>query len=439
MKQPFVSCIMPTANRPQFLRYAIDYFLQQDYLDSELIILDDGKESSQLFIPENARIRYFYKDYEQLLGTKRNFCCEQANGEIIVHLDDDDWYEKDWITSQVEALLNSDADITGLCDVDFFLNTSNQHWEYKDDKEARPWVYGATLAYRKSFWEQNKFHEMNVGEDNDFIWRSNAKIYSHDYTAGYLGIIHRENAGIIPFESPRNKQQVARWIKVLKQPETSALHPMYQAESDAVMVSCIMPTKNRSKFVPLAIDYFKKQDYPNKELIIIDDGNAPIKHLIPDDPQIRYFYLEQKEKSVGSKRNFGCEQAKGELIIHWDDDDWYAPDWISFQVNSIRKSGADIAGLNQVQYWSPLVRTCWVTKNYDSKHPWLSGQSLIYKKAYWAAHPFSDEPIGSDDQFISANGAKLFAHDYYQGLLAIIHGQNITQHFFEDPRIKSAK
>jgi glycosyltransferase involved in cell wall biosynthesis len=119
MAQPFVSCIMPTANRPQFLTYAIDYFLKQDYVESELIILDDGAEPSYSFIPDDPRIKYFYKDYIQLLGTKRNFCCEQATGEIIVHLDDDDWYATDWISKQVEALTLSGADLTGLSDINF--------------------------------------------------------------------------------------------------------------------------------------------------------------------------------------------------------------------------------------------------------------------------------------------------------------------------------
>jgi len=436
MTQPVVSCIMPTGNRQQFLRYAIDYFLQQDYPNSELIILDDGTEPSQSYVPDDQRIRYTYTDYIQLLGTKRNWCCEQALGDIIIHLDDDDWYEKDWISKSVDALLGSDADITGLSDVNFFLNASNQHWDFKDDSTLRPWVYGGTLAYRKSFWETNHFRDMNVGEDNEFIWRSAAAIVPHNYTAGYLGVIHRESAGVIPFENPREKPQVEKWIKVLKQPETSPLHQIDPQKQGSLLVSCIMPTKNRSKYVPIAIDNFKKQDYLYKELIIIDDGDTPVKHLVPDDPQIRYIYLDEKDPTIGAKRNIGCEHAQGEIITHWDDDDWYAPDWISYQVMSFLASGADIAGLNQVQYWSPLLKTCWVTKNSDTTYPWLSGQSLIYRKSFWQEYPFQDRQTESDDEFVSINGAKLFAHDYYQGLLVMLHGHNTTQKFFEDPRIK---
>jgi len=437
MEQPYVSCIMPTANRQQFLPYAIDYFLQQDYLESELIILDDGNEPSYSFIPDDLRIKYFYKEYIQLLGTKRNFCCEQAKGEIIIHLDDDDWYAPDWISKQVNALTKSGADVTGLSDVNFFINTTNQSWEYRDNVNLQPWVYGATLAYRKSFWTANPFSEMNAGEDNDFIQRSNIKIESHGYTDGYLGLIHRDNAGIIAFENPRNKHQVAKWIKVFQSPFTCAPHLIDKSKFGSLLVSCIMPTSNRSRFVPIAIKNFLQQDYNYKELIIIDDCTSPVKDLIPDDPRIRYFCFDPKDRTIGAKRNLACQRASGELIMHWDDDDWYAPDWISFQVQAFLDSGADICGLNQVQYFSPQLRKCWMLKNSDSQFPWLSGQTLIYRKQFWEAHPFKDQQIRSEDDFIRAEGAKIFSHDYYQGLLAILHGHNATHQFFEDKRIKN--
>jgi len=54
------------------------------------------------------------------------------------------------------------------------------------------------------------------------------------------------------------------------------------------LVSCIMPTYNRRAFVPQAIYYFLRQDYPNKELIIVDDGTDEVGDLIPGDERIRY-------------------------------------------------------------------------------------------------------------------------------------------------------
>ena len=201
------------------------------------------------------------------------------------------------------------------------------------------------------------------------------------------------------------------------------------------LVSCIMPTANREKYIPYAIRYFLDQNYPNKELVIVDDGHTSVAPFIPEKDTISYFY-SAPIGTIGLKRNYACEKAKGEIIVNWDDDDWYAPDWISYQVVSLLSSGADIAGLNQVQYWSPLLKTCWITKNSDTSYPWLSGQSLIYRKTFWQEHPFQDRQTESDDEFVGLNGVKLFAHDYYQGLLVMLHGHNTTQKFFEDPRIK---
>ncbi|MCP4215047.1 MAG: glycosyltransferase, partial [bacterium] len=90
-----------------------------------------------------------------------------------------------------------------------------------------------------------------------------------------------------------------------------------------IFVSCIMPTYNRRSFVPKTIEYFLRQDYPNRELIIVDDGTDAIEDLVPQDPRIRYLGLTKKH-TIGAKRNLAITNARGQIIIHWDDDDWMA-------------------------------------------------------------------------------------------------------------------
>ena len=62
------------------------------------------------------------------------------------------------------------------------------------------------------------------------------------------------------------------------------------------LVSCIMPTYNRRPFVPGAIAYFARQEYPNRELIVADDGTDAVGDLVPDDPRVRYLRLERKAR-----------------------------------------------------------------------------------------------------------------------------------------------
>jgi glycosyltransferase involved in cell wall biosynthesis len=431
MKLPLVSCIMPTANRHQFIPYAIDYFLHQDYQNSELIILDDGSHPVNALIPNNPKIRYYYNKIPQSIGTKRNLCCTGANGEIIIHLDDDDWYAQDWISKQVNALIESGADVTGLKDINYFSTVSNKKWDYRNSDQH--WVYGGTLAYWKSFWEKHPFKEMTTGEDNEFLSNSGANIYPHDYTLGYLGILHTSNLGIKIFEDPREKLQLEKWLKRIYQPEECNLKTL--RFSDFPLVSCIMPTANREDFIPSAIGNFLKQDYPNKELVIIDDGKQSVVQLVPDTPQIKYFYTDRIDK-IGTKRNMACEKSNGELIMHWDDDDWYAENWISHEVHVLLNSKADICGINQVQFYSPSLNKYWMTKNSNSKRPWLTGASLIYRKSFWQDHRFKDLQIGEDDDYVRNTGAKIHAHDYFQGFIATLHPHNTSIKFFEDPKDK---
>lgn len=212
MEQPLVTCITPTANRQKFLPLAIKYFLAQDYPNAEMVIIDDGINSAAALIPENPKIKYYY--YPEKIGTigvKRNVACEKANGEIIVHWDDDDWYAPDWISKQVEAQLTSGADITGLNIVDFYSPSVNMRWRYEDTETEKPWLCGATMAFKKSFWEQHKFIDLQVGEDYDFVWNSGGKVFAFGYKDGFVSILHAHNTSIKPVENPKHKKHAIGW------------------------------------------------------------------------------------------------------------------------------------------------------------------------------------------------------------------------------------
>jgi len=208
------------------------------------------------------------------------------------------------------------------------------------------------------------------------------------------------------------------------------------------LVSCIMPTANREKFIPLAIHNFMVQDYRNKELIIADDGKQSVISLIPDEPTIKYHYANPIG-TIGKKRNYACERTTGTIIMHWDDDDWYAPDWISSQVEFLLESGADMCGVEHVHFYSPVTDTFWLgtAKNRNNGYTtqWLSGATLAYWRSFWEQHPFEDKNTGEDDGFITKHGATVFAHDYIDGFVAVLHPKNTTVKYFEHPREKGHK
>ncbi|MCI0488061.1 MAG: glycosyltransferase family 2 protein [Blastocatellia bacterium] len=115
-----------------------------------------------------------------------------------------------------------------------------------------------------------------------------------------------------------------------------------------MMVSCMVPTRNRCRFASQAIWYFLRQDYPQKELIALDDGDACVGNLIPNDERIRYVRLEHR-LMVGAKRNLGCRMSRGGLIAHRGDDNRMSSERLSIQATQLMESDALACGARNLR------------------------------------------------------------------------------------------
>ena len=124
----------------------------------------------------------------------------------------------------------------------------------------------------------------------------------------------------------------------------AALPALTSAEANLPLLSCIMPTYNRRSFIGLSLKAFEAQDYPAKELIIVDDGTDPIGDMVDKVASVRYVRLPAR-LSIGAKRNRACAEARGAIIAHWDDDDWYSVNRLSYQVAPLLEGRADLTGL----------------------------------------------------------------------------------------------
>ena len=101
-----VSVIIPAYNSANYLRNSLDSVVKQDYLDLEIIIVDDGSTDNTKELLEeynDDRIKYFYKENGGL-SSARNYGIERANGKYIAFLDADDIWEKDKVSRQVKYL-----------------------------------------------------------------------------------------------------------------------------------------------------------------------------------------------------------------------------------------------------------------------------------------------------------------------------------------------
>jgi glycosyltransferase involved in cell wall biosynthesis len=202
----------------------------------------------------------------------------------------------------------------------------------------------------------------------------------------------------------------------------------------APLVSCIMPTRNRRAFVGQAIWYFLRQDYPSKELVIVDDGEDAVADLVPGDERIRYTHCGSR-RSLGGKRNLACEQSHGGLIAHWDDDDWIAPQRLSSQVSQLLAADADACGARNLLHYRLDAGQAWHYAPVPGDPPWLAGGTLLYRRSVWAAHRFGDINVGEDRVFLSGlEPSRLQALADSSWYIAVLHPRNTAPKNLADTR-----
>lgn len=101
------SLIIPTYNRADFIRYAIESALKQEYLPQEIIVVDDGSTDDTKAVVEainDPRIRYFYKKNEER-AVARNFGIMHAISEYCTFLDSDDILYPNYFIEAKEMIL----------------------------------------------------------------------------------------------------------------------------------------------------------------------------------------------------------------------------------------------------------------------------------------------------------------------------------------------
>lgn len=110
---PLVTVYIPTFNRVELLKRAVESVRQQTHQNLEIIIVDDCSNDStheylKKIAKQDSRIRFFIKEKNSGACVSRNIAIENAKGEFITGLDDDDYFSKDRVKKFLEKanLLN---------------------------------------------------------------------------------------------------------------------------------------------------------------------------------------------------------------------------------------------------------------------------------------------------------------------------------------------
>ena len=106
---PLVTVYIPTFNRVELLKRAVESVRHQTYQNLEIIIVDDcSNDNTHGYLEEiskqDSRIRYFVKEKNSGACVSRNIAIENAKGEFITGLDDDDYFLKNRIQNFMNAI-----------------------------------------------------------------------------------------------------------------------------------------------------------------------------------------------------------------------------------------------------------------------------------------------------------------------------------------------
>jgi hypothetical protein len=104
---PFVSICTPTFNRRPFWEYTIKCFMHQNYPKDKMewIIIDDGTDKIKDLVEGIPQVKYYEYDEKMPLGKKRNIMHDKSKGDIIVYMDDDDYYPPERVSHAVNMLM----------------------------------------------------------------------------------------------------------------------------------------------------------------------------------------------------------------------------------------------------------------------------------------------------------------------------------------------
>jgi glycosyltransferase involved in cell wall biosynthesis len=125
---PSVSVIIPTYNRPFFLRSAIESVFNQTFQDFEIIVVDDASDcSAQELLSgfKDIRLRYIRHDYNKGEAASRNTGITNSSGEFLAFLDDDDEWLPDKLTLQVDLLEKAPLKVGAVYTGVIFANLSD--------------------------------------------------------------------------------------------------------------------------------------------------------------------------------------------------------------------------------------------------------------------------------------------------------------------------
>ena len=170
-KKPFVSVCTPTFNRRPFIPIMIKCFENQKYPKDKIewIIIDDGDDKIEDLVSHIPQVKYFKYDEKMTLGKKRNLMHEKCTGDIIIYMDDDDYYPPERISHAVDSLRNNPKKLCAGSS-EMYIYFKHIHKMYQFGPYGPNHSTAGTFAFRKELLQITSYdNNACLAEERHFL------------------------------------------------------------------------------------------------------------------------------------------------------------------------------------------------------------------------------------------------------------------------------
>ena len=213
-------------------------------------------------------------------------------------------------------------------------------------------------------------------------------------------------------------------------------------------VSVVTPTYNRRRFLPLAAACYRAQTYPKNrmEWVIIDDGDDDVSDffaaLAAAEPELNVRFIRHTTRArIGAKRNELHREARGDIIVAWDDDDYYPPERVSHVVESFAAApDVQVAGCSTLYIYFSDVQLIYRLGPFTRRH--ATNGTMAVRRAFALTH-FYDETVshGEEESFLERFSYPMIQLTPLKVMLVMSHNSNTYDKgaLRDNPRALSAR
>ncbi|MBU5345913.1 glycosyltransferase [Paenibacillus lautus] len=207
----------------------------------------------------------------------------------------------------------------------------------------------------------------------------------------------------------------------------------FNHSSKAQGVSVITCT-NRPNYIKNLFHNFTRQSHPKKELIIVINDSSialsPYQQLANKHRNIQIYRMPE-HVTLGACLNYAVSKTRYGIIAKFDDDDYYAPHYLSDCLKSLRRSNADIIGKRAHYMYLKGSKTLILRFPNDENRPvtQLPGATLMFKKNVLNQVRFPNRNVGEDDLFCMRSkrkGYRIYSGD--KNNFAAVRRKNSSSH-----------